>query len=163
MMIVEPATIEEIPAIKKVLSETWTATYGGFLSADAVKTVTSIWHAPERLAAQVRSPEVFLGVVRAEHGQIAGMITVRQLDDATVSVDRLYVRPGEQRRGMGGALLKAGLAAFAKARYARLEVEERNTLGLGFWHKQGFREIGRRTEHVAGVTLRNVEMEKLLV
>ncbi len=45
---------------------------------------------------------------------------------------------------------------------ARLDVEERNSVGLAFWRKNGFQEIGKRTDHIAGVTLRNVEMEKSL-
>ncbi|HYR39221.1 MAG TPA: N-acetyltransferase [Methylomirabilota bacterium] len=157
---IERATLADVPDVKRVLSETWTATYGSFLSAEAIQQVTSVWHAPDRLARQAGNPQVFLGVARLDGPSIVGMVTVRHRDTGTVMVDRLYVLPIHQRQGVGDALLRAGLAAFPGSRRARLDVEEQNRIGRTFWQKQGSSEVGRRVERVAGAVLEMVEMEK---
>jgi ribosomal protein S18 acetylase RimI-like enzyme len=89
------------------------------------------------------------------------MITARQQEDAMV-VDRLYARPPCQRRGVGQQLLESSYRAFPSVRRVRLRVEEKNPKRMAFYRKQGFREVDRLLEEVAGNRLETVVMEKQL-
>jgi ribosomal protein S18 acetylase RimI-like enzyme len=69
------------------------------------------------------------------------------------------VRPGAQRRGTGGRLLAAALAAFPDRARARLEVEAQNAKGRAFYAKAGFVAVGERSVEVSGTPLRLIVME----
>jgi GNAT superfamily N-acetyltransferase len=143
-----------------VLSDTWVDTYGSFLSEKIIQKVTSVWHDPNLLASQIRNPEFFFAVAKDERAAILGLATARKLGDDTVLINRLYVHPQFQRRGIGEMLLNTSISAFPDTKRVRLEVEEQNQKGLAFYLKQGFKEIGRNEENVEGETLKVVEMEK---
>ena len=160
MITVQPATVEEVKEIKRVLSETWIDTYGPFLPAEVIQKVTTLWHRPERLAAEIENPGVFFTVAKDEYNTVLGLVTAGQPDDEVVSVGRLYVTPSHQRRGIGGKLLNACIAAFPDVQRLRLEVEAQNEKGLSFYRNQGFREISRKEEKIEEITLVVIEMEK---
>jgi ribosomal protein S18 acetylase RimI-like enzyme len=157
---IERATVDDVPMIKEVLRETWQDTYERLLPKAAIETVTSQWHAPELLTEQIRNPDVYFAIAR-DGKVVAGVITARENDDAIV-VDRLYVRPQYQRRGIGLQLLESSYRAFRTAQTARLAVEAENRKGIAFYAKHGFRETGRMTEQIAGASLENVVMERSL-
>ena len=163
MITVQPAGVEEVHEIKQVLSETWIDTYGPFLPAEVIQKVTTLWHSPETLAAEIENSRVFFTVAKDEHGAILGLMAADRSSDEVVSVGRLYVRPGYQRRGIGGMLLDACIAAFPGARRLRLEVEAQNGKGLSFYRKQGFKEISRKEEEIEGISLKVIEMEKQIL
>ena len=162
MITVQPAEVDEVQAIKKVLSETWIDTYGPFLPVEVIQKVTSLWHSLETLATEIENERVFFHVAKNEHGAIVGLLTAGQPSDDIVNIGRLYVLPGHQRQGIGGKLLEACADAFPGAHILRLEVEAQNEKGLAFYRKQGFREISRKEEELEGISLMVVEMEKQL-
>ena len=162
MAIVQPAEVDDVLEIKQVLSETWTDTYGPFLPAEVIQKVTSLWHSPETLAAEIENRRVFFHVAKNEQGAIVGLLTAGQPSDEIVSIGRLYVLPGNQRQGIGGKLLDACVAAYPGAQKLVLEVEAQNKKGMAFYRKQGFEEVARKEEKIEETTLVVVEMEKQL-
>ena len=162
MTIVQPAEVDDVLEIEQVLSETWTDTYGPFLPAEVIQKVTSLWHSPETLAAEIENPRVFFHVAKDQQGSIVGLLTAGRPSDDIVSIGRLYVLPGSQRQGIGGKLLDACVAAYPGAQKLVLEVEAQNEKGLAFYLKQGFREVSRKEEELEGIALTVVEMEKQL-
>jgi ribosomal protein S18 acetylase RimI-like enzyme len=162
MVSIERANLEDVPEIKQVLSETWRATYGSFLSQATINTVTSVWHSPDQLAAEIQNPRIFFGVAKTDDGAIIGLTTVGQIADNTVVLSRLYVHPQYQRQGIGSQLLQAGIAAVATARTIWLEVEENNHYAYTFYHNHGFRETESKEESVEGEVIKVKVMEKLI-
>ncbi len=160
MILIQPAEVDEVQEIKQVLSETWINTYRSFLPVEVIRKITSLWHSPESLAAEIEDPRFFFHVAKSEHGAILGLMTAGQPGNSVIYIGRLYVLPGHQRQGIGGKLLDACVAAFPDAQVFRLDVEEKNENGLAFYRKQGFRESSRREEEIEGVSLTIVEMEK---
>lgn len=157
-----PANIEEVQEIKQVLSDTWIHTYSSFLPVEVINRITSVWHSPETLAAEIKNERVFFNVAKNEQGEIIGLLTAGRPSDEIVYIARLYVLPGHQRQGIGGKLLDACVAAFPEAEILRLEVEEQNEKGLLFYRKQRFRKISRKEEELEGISLMVVGMEKRL-
>lgn len=162
MVSIERANVEDVPEIKQVLSETWRATYGSFLSQATINTVTSVWHSPDRLAAEIQNPRIFFGVARTGDGAIIGLTTVGQISDDTVVLSRLYVHPQYQRQGVGSQLLQAGITAFPATRTLRLEVEENNHSAYTFYHHHGFHETESKEERVEGDVIKVMVMEKFI-
>jgi ribosomal protein S18 acetylase RimI-like enzyme len=158
---VRPATVADVPGMRAVLAVTWRDTYGAFVPIEAIERTTAVWHAPEVLTAELAHPTTFMGVAD-DDGVIVGVVTARGQPDA-VDIARLYVHPAAQRRGLGGRLLAAALAAFPDAARARLEVEAQNPKGRAFYAKAGFVAIGERTIQAFGASLRVIVMERGVV
>ena len=160
MITIEPATAKEVAEIKQVLSETWIHTYSSFLPEDVIHKITSLWHSPEGLAAEIEDERVCFSVAKDEHGAILGLVTAGRPTDEVVYIGRLYVLPGHQRQGIGGKLLDACVASFPGFQTLRLDVEAQNEKGMAFYRKQGFRETSRKEQEIEGISLVVVEMEK---
>lgn len=152
------ATEADIPGIRAVLAETWRDTYGAFLPLDAIERATAEWHAPRVLAAELARTGTFTGVAVDESG-VVGVVTARGRPEV-VEIARLYVRPGAQRRGIGGRLLAAALQAFPGRTRVRLEVEAQNPKGRAFYAKEGFVAVRERSVEVSGTSLRLIVMER---
>jgi ribosomal protein S18 acetylase RimI-like enzyme len=160
MVSIERANVEDVPEIKQVLSETWRATYSSFLSPATINAVTSVWHSPDQLAAQIQNPLIFFGVAKTDNGAIIGLTTMGQITADTVVLSRLYVYPQYQRQGIGSQLLQASITAFPNARTIRLEVEENNRSAHAFYRNHGFRETESKEERVEEDVIKVMVMEK---
>ena len=155
-----PANFEEVEEIKQVLSETWIHTYSSFLPVEVIHKITTLWHSPEGLAAEIEDERVCFSVAKDEHGAILGLVTASRPTDEVVFIGRIYVLPGHQRLGIGAKLLYACESFFSGFQVLRLEVEAQNEKGMAFYSKQGFRETSRKEQEVEGISLVVVEMEK---
>lgn len=160
MVEIERAALQDALTIKEILRETWHDTYASLLPKTAIETITSQWHAPELPTEQLQNPEIYFAIAR-DGGVVVGVITARRRDDIVV-VNRLYVRPQYQRRGIGRQLLESSYRTFHDAQRVRLIVEAENRKGVAFYAKHGFRETARSSPKVAGICLENVVMESPL-
>ena len=105
ILTIQPAEVEEIREIKQVLSETWIDTYRPFLPLEVIQKVTSLWHSPKTLAAEIENERVFFNVAKNEQGEIVGLVTAGRPSEEVVYIARLYVLPGHQRQGIGARLM----------------------------------------------------------
>ncbi|MCZ0938315.1 MAG: GNAT family N-acetyltransferase [Caldilineaceae bacterium] len=160
MISVQPANVDEVQKIKQVLSDTWIDTYSSFLPVEVIHKITSLWHSPEGLAAEIEDERVCFRVAKDDHGAILGLVTAGRPSDEVVYIGRLYVLPGHQRKGIGAKLLDACVTYFSGFQTLRLEVEAQNEKGMAFYRKQGFTETSRKEDEIEGISLVVVEMEK---
>ena len=159
MITVQPAKVDDIQQIKQLMRETWIDTYQTFIPVEVIYKITTLWHKPETLAAEMENEHVCFAVAKDESNAILGVLTAARRSEDIVYMGRLYVLPAHQRQGIGVKLIEACIAAFPGARQLRLEVEAENAKGLAFYHKQGFTEIGRREATIEEITLTTIEME----
>ncbi|MEJ1935189.1 GNAT family N-acetyltransferase [Nostoc sp. NIES-2111] len=139
---IRPAGSADLSAIRALLVETWHDTYDAILGAEKVTAITDDWHSLDNLARELDRPRhVFL--VAEDEGAIAGTASATLGDRDRVTLDRLYVKPAMQRRGLGQQLVAAVRGAFPDSRSMELEVERRNGAGLAFYRKLGFADAGR--------------------
>jgi GNAT superfamily N-acetyltransferase len=96
--VIRNCTLNDISTIEEIINEAAVA-YRGVIPADC-------WHEPYMSRAELGS-ELAAGVVfsgwEAEHG-LVGVMGLQQVRDATL-IRHAYVRPAQQGRGIGGALL----------------------------------------------------------
>jgi ribosomal-protein-alanine N-acetyltransferase len=88
-------------------------------------------------------------VLVAQTGRgVAGYLVAREAA-GTGEVLNLAVAPEFRRRGIGGALLQAGLAAFRRTQVDEvfLEVRESNTSARALYARHGFRPVGQRSAY----------------
>ena len=85
---------------------------------------------------------VFL-VARDDTGEAVGCGALRVLDDDTVELKRMYVRPAARGQGIGRALLAALEAAAARlgATRVRLETGPLQPDAIALYESSGYREI----------------------
>ena len=93
------------------------------------------------------SPWTF-GLVAEAGAGVAGYLIGREVA-GTGEVLNLAVAPEFRRRGIGGALLEAGLAALRRRRVEEvfLEVRESNRSAQALYSRYGFRPVGQRAAY----------------
>jgi ribosomal protein S18 acetylase RimI-like enzyme len=87
-----------------------------------------------------------LSRVAERDGRVAGFLLVRRREPERIGhIDLLAVAPGEQRQGIGSALLASALAGFLAAGLATAElmVSSENPSALRLYHRTGFGERHR--------------------
>jgi [ribosomal protein S18]-alanine N-acetyltransferase len=88
------------------------------------------------------------GLVAERKRGAAGYLIGREVEGSG-EILNLAVTPEERRRGVGGALLEEGLAAFRRrgAHEVFLEVRESNTSAQALYLARGFRPVGQRAAY----------------
>lgn len=85
------------------------------------------------------------------HGDVAGVIAVSRADAASdvADLDRVIVRPDLRGRGLGDALVRAGLKWAFTLGVSRvlLEVEDTNVAARRLYDRSGFAAIGTRRNY----------------
>jgi ribosomal protein S18 acetylase RimI-like enzyme len=159
---IERATSSSSDAIAHVMRETWDDTYGAYFTTDTLLTARRLWLDALPPESALQDPSITFLLAWNDASVLVGFIAVRALRSGDAYVLRLYVRPSDQRCGVGAALLGAAIAEVPLAPVIRLDVEVGNKKAVAFWDKNEFRESGRRKETVAGVEISLIEMEKHL-
>ena len=89
-------------------------------------------------------PQGYLGLFLAlDDGAAAGCVGMRKLDEQTVEMKRLYVRPAYRGRGIGRALAEATIAAAREGGYGRMVLDSLPKMhsALELYRDLEFREI----------------------
>lgn len=159
MFTIQKANINEVPEIKKLLKSTWIDTYGSYYSPESIEEITSSWHDPKLLAAQIQNPEYYFATAKSEEGNLVGIITARRIEnEQTLQLDRLYILPKYQGKGIGKQLLNKALTAFDGITTVFLEVEAMNKNAIDFYLKQGFEQYDESEETIGNKKFKVIEM-----
>lgn len=145
-----PAELEDASSLAALSIEVWLGTYlrhgvNGFFADYVFAELT-----PQRMEEHLqRESEIF--IVSQNRDGIDGFI--RLTKDALppagqgspLEISTLYVQPQHHGRGVGQALLKAGLrqASDLGAPHPWLTTNVENTSAIGFYQRQGFSITGR--------------------
>lgn len=139
-MWIRTASERDLPAVQKLLRETWHATYDAIYGIERVNEITSDWHSLESLKARLTKPHSEF--ILCESGnRIVGMAFASQTEPEFVMLHQLYVHPSAQGQGAGSQLLDEIIEAFPEAKSLRLEVEAGNTAAVSFYKSKGFAEF----------------------
>lgn len=160
MVTIRSCRLADIPAVRRVLRETWHATYDDLLGVDKVREISAAWHSAGQLTRQVGRPgSLFLVTDCAD--DIVATSFAHDTGQGTAEIGRLYVRPSRQNAGIGAGLLEATLAGFANVSGFHLEVEPRNIAAIRFYQRHGFRIIAAGTDSGGnGSGLAHLRMER---
>ena len=120
------------------------------LSRDCIEYGLSWSWTPARVLRSIRHRATNVVVVRDDRGVVA--FAIMRYDDEQGHLDLFAVRPDQQRRGIGGALLSwlevsarvAGLMAI------RLQVRAANAAAIAFYGRAGFVATGLHPRYYQG-------------
>ncbi|EAU42578.1 hypothetical protein FP2506_07051 [Fulvimarina pelagi HTCC2506] len=140
MFFIRTAMERDLDAISELLSETWRATYDPIYGSARVDEITKSWHSVAALKPRLKRPSSEF-IVGDDGKSIGGMgfAVSSDADRALVVLHQLYVRPSEQRAGLGSEMLLEIMNAFPDGRRIRCEVEPANLGAVAFYEKHGFK------------------------
>jgi ribosomal protein S18 acetylase RimI-like enzyme len=144
---VRPALPADAPGIAHVARVTWDAAYAQSIAAYNRRQFLDRAYSLEAVRATIeREPDWFY--VAASGQQVVGFAQYLRRFDGDGELARIYVHPDHQRRGIGRAFLKSGLAALDAAGIGQcyVSVEMDNNPARAFYERFGFRlrrEYGR--------------------
>lgn len=136
-----PADIDAVSALARAV---WQATYPALIPHAQIDAMLADRYAPARIREQLNDPRHAWWVARQRHG-LCGFCHAL-LEASACKLDKLYVHPAQQRRGIGAALL-GEVEAWAHAHQAHrvwLQVNRGNTQAIAAYAKYGFRIIESR-------------------
>lgn len=131
------ASLADVPAVRRVLVDTWHATYDHLFGVERVTAITDDWHSEQRLSAAVGRPGHRFLVAEAD-GVILATASSTLHAQGRLTLDRLYVDPRVQGAGVGTLLLASAISGWPEVRRIDLEVEPRNAPAIAFYRRHGF-------------------------
>jgi GNAT superfamily N-acetyltransferase len=141
---------EEAEALAELAARIWRHNYPGIISAAQIEyMLAQRYHPP--LIRQTLARGDHWDVIRAE-GWLVAFAHSFPLEGGAVKLDKLYVDPAWQRRGLG-ALLVERVEARARARgrsHLLLRVNRRNAQAIAAYGKYGFVIVREVVEDIGG-------------
>ena len=134
----------DVDAVSALARAVWQVTYPPLISQAQIDAMLADRYGPARIREQLNDPRHAWWVARRRHalcGFCHGL-----LDASGCKLDKLYVHPAQQRRGIGAALL-GEVEAWARGHQANrvwLQVNRGNTQAIAAYEKYGFRVVESR-------------------
>ncbi len=143
-------TQQDIGAVSELARMVWQATYPALISQAQIDTMLADRYAADRMRVQLDDPlHAWWG---ARQDSLLIGFAHAELDGMDCKLDKLYVHPGHQRRGIGAVLLHAvqGWARQRQARRLWLQVNRGNMQAVRAYEKYGFRIAESRVFDIGG-------------
>jgi GNAT superfamily N-acetyltransferase len=143
-------TPQQADAVSALARVVWQATYAPLISQAQIDAMLADRYAPERIREQLGDPRHAWWV--AQHNAAPVGFAHVLLEDSGCKLDKLYVHPDWQRRGIGAALLREAedWARSRQCRRLRLQVNRGNTQAIRAYLKYGFHIAESRVFDIGG-------------
>lgn len=102
------ASTEDIGTIRAIAGEAFPATYGSILSPEQMAYMMQWMYAPESLARQMNE-EGHTFILALHNGRPCGYVSIERQDTGLFHLQKLYVLPDSQGRGIGRFLFEAAI------------------------------------------------------
>lgn len=147
---------EDIKQVQDVAKESWHATYEGIIPREIQDNFLQAAYSNEMMERRLNSS--FLYVAEVEN-KIVGFANFSPVNhEGQVELSAIYLSPAYQGRGIGTALLEAGVNNIANIEGIYLDVEKENTIGTAFYTAKGFTIMNEFDDNFDGHILKTVRM-----
>lgn len=151
---------EDIQQVQQVAKESWNATYEGIIPNKIQKNFLNTAYSHEMMEHRLRGS--FLYVAETEN-QIVGFANFSPANrEGQVELSAIYLSPTYQGKGIGTALLQAGVKNIENIQEIYVDVEQENTIGKTFYAAKGFKTIKAYDDDFDGHILKTVRMALVL-
>lgn len=140
-LVIRNADLDDINTIGYLAHEIWPVAYGQIISDAQLQYMLQWMYSPQSLLQQMRDGHQFF--IAEQALEPLGFAALSQVDPQTTKLQKLYVLPSQQGKGIGRALLDV-VREEAKARGSRhliLQVNRQNP-AFHFYQTYGFYVIG---------------------
>jgi len=140
------ADLSDLATIMRLAHEIWHRHYPGIITVEQIDYMLARGYSHEALSAYVTDPTRGLVVAEYDAGPVGFCAWYPPGEPATMKLDKLYVLPAMQRKGVGRALIEhvARAARMAGCRTLILNVNRNNVDAVRAYEHCGFtiRESG---------------------
>ncbi|MDP3097721.1 MAG: GNAT family N-acetyltransferase [Syntrophales bacterium] len=154
-ILIRPWRMEDLPAVRRILWESWMAAYSAFVPEEDLRAYHEETYRIESLTHLYESPFVH-GFIGEADGEAAGFARTQfNKSENRLFLASLYLLPDFQRKGIGGRLLRA---AEEKALAYNLGdlwvgVMVQNEAARRWYEKRGFRFVREEPFRMGGTTV----------
>jgi ribosomal protein S18 acetylase RimI-like enzyme len=142
---VRTASERDLDKVRVLLVEAFRSAYAGFYGEAKVSELVAHLFSPAALQARlVKKNAEFLVADNGKHIGGVGYAAMSDEMTKTVMLHLLYIRPDQQRQGIGRDIFAELETCFPDAEIMRLEVEVQNHEAIHFYTRLGFVESGRK-------------------
>ena len=160
---IRPIMPGDVTAIAGLARTTWLDAYANILSLEQIDYMLAERYHPERLRADTRDPKKWLRQACLDN-TLAGFAAC-EIHEGEFKLDKLYVHPDMQRKGIGAALV-GHAAALARDRgfpVMILAVNKQNARAIHAYTQYGFRVRNATVTPIGnGFVMDDYIMEKTL-
>lgn len=160
---IRPITPPDVPAIAALAREIWQATYPGIITQEQIDFMLEQRYGHERLYDDLEDLHKWLDQAFCDGRRIGFAFSEIYRDE--FKLDKLYIHPDVQRRGVGGQLI-AHVAERAKREgypCVILQVNKRNVKAIASYRKYGFEVREATVDDIGqGYVMDDYVMEKKL-
>ncbi len=159
---IRPITPPEVPAIAALAREIWQASYPGIITQEQIDFMLEQRYGHERLYDDLEDADKWLD--QALVGERRVGFAFSELRKGEFKLDKLYIHPDVQRRGVGGQMIEHVAARARKLGYPALvlQVNKRNTKAIASYQKYGFAVRETKVEDLGRYVMDDFVMEKKL-
>ena len=138
MLTIHPLMESQIDAMRILARSIWQSTYASLISQAQIDFMLADRYAAARIRAQLDDPDHVWRLAWCE-GEMVGFAHAC-IETSACKLEKLYLHPNYQRRGMGGALLNAvkSFACDHGATRLWLQVNRGNSAAIAAYQKHGF-------------------------
>ena len=150
MLTFHAATSDDIPALRRLAECIWRESYAGVVSPAQMAYMLEWMYSPATIAREL-AEGVHWEMARLG-GENAGYLSVTVGADGVAKLNKLYLLPALQGKGLGQQML-AHVSAIASARGARemrLQVNKRNLRAQRAYERFGFTRIEEAVFDIGG-------------
>ena len=135
---IRPITHPYVPAISALAREIWQATYPGIITQEQIDFMLEQRYGHERLYDDLEDLHKWLD--QAFHDGRRVGFAFSEIYKGEFKLDKLYIHPDVQRKGVGGELIAHVAARAKKLGYpcVILAVNKRHEKAIGAYKKYGF-------------------------
>lgn len=139
MEILKPS-LNDIPAIISLATDTWHTTYSSIISKEQIEYMLQLFYNKELIASQLSDPTHFFLLAKEENQLLGYSHCYIEYDKLKLS--KLYISPLAQGKGIGKQLLNRIEADMNELNISTLILNvNRNNPALNFYQKMGFEII----------------------
>jgi ribosomal protein S18 acetylase RimI-like enzyme len=158
-----PITPEDVSGIADLAKTTWLDAYGDIISPEQINYMLAQRYDHARLRAEAKDPQKWLRQAYLD-GVLAGFAAC-EIYKGEFKLDKLYIRPDMQRKGVGAALVGHVIALAREQGFPAiiLAVNKRNEQAIHAYTQYGFRIRDEAVTDIGhGFVMDDYIMEKTL-
>jgi ribosomal protein S18 acetylase RimI-like enzyme len=151
---------KDIAQVQDVAWKTWHATYAEIIPLQIQDKFLESAYSNKMMKSRLRKTHVFVAEVDRKVVGFANYSPVS--NEGNLELAALYLYPDYQGRGIGTALLNAGIKQLTNVKKVTLSVEKNNQIGAAFYKAKGFAVTEEYDDDLSGHMLKTVRMALIL-
>ncbi|MGE7602322.1 N-acetyltransferase family protein [Peribacillus sp. NPDC097675] len=148
--------VDDIPQVQHVARTSWHSTYEGIIPIDIQESFLQYAYSDDMMKKRVEKSFIYVSEVAEQIVGFANFSPVKESGEAELAA--IYFYPEYQGKGMGTALLQAGIKHSIGMKELFINVEKENEVGTAFYRAKGFEVVSEFDDDFDGHILKTVRM-----